>query len=182
MSGFPVAVLRRSGYAFPLLVGAAVLAGCATTPATSPVMTARPGVADRGQVYAEAVAAARQAAASGRLREALWRWRLAEAVSPNRAADARDADAAQARLSVAAEAADQEGARAAKAGHAAEAQSAYTRTLELDPKRADARAYMRTVLAEQVMADVNRLAGSEPKARRKGKAVRPARRARTAKT
>ncbi len=169
---------RRPALAVAVLATGAVLAGCATTPAT-PTATAGPpgaGGADRAGVYAEATAAARRAAAAGRLREALWRWRLAEAVTPDRVATAQEADAAQARLTAAADAAEQEGARAAKDGRAAEARAAYTRTLELDPQRPDARAYMRTVLAAQVISDVDRLAGSEPKTRRKGKATHPAHR------
>lgn len=182
MSGTGGAPARRPRLACGGLAAAAVLAGCATTPVTAPVGPVGQGGADRAQVYARSVAEARQAAASGRLREALWRLRLAEAVAPDRAAAAREADAAQARLTAAADAADQEGARAAKAGRGPAAQAAYARTLELDPRRPDARAYMRSVLAAQVMGDVDRVAGSESKTRRKGKAARPARRGRPAKT
>ncbi len=159
------ATLRPTRAAVAFLAGAAMLAGCATTPASAPLAPLGPaGGGDRARVYAEAVAMAQRAAGAGRLREALWRWRIAEAVAPANAAATREAGLAQSRLAAAAEAAEAEGARAAKAGHSAEAQAAYMRALELDPGQPQAREFMRTLLAAQVMNDVNRLAGSTPKA------------------
>ncbi|MBE7219390.1 MAG: hypothetical protein INR64_13025, partial [Caulobacteraceae bacterium] len=127
----------------------------------------------------EAVAAARQAGGAGRLREALWRWRIAEAVAPDAMAS-REAAAAQARLDAAVQSAEAEGARAASSGRTGEAQAAYMRALELDPGRPQARAFMRDALAAQTMADVGRLAGSTPRASEKrahgGRRVKAARR------
>lgn len=129
---------------------------------------------ERTQAYAQAVAAAQAADQAGKLREAVWLWRVAEAVAPDRTAGARDAAAAETRLAAAAAAAEAEGDAERKAKRPAAARAAYERALDLDPKRVAARDYLRADETGLVLKDVALRAGSTPRAGRKAPAGKAA--------
>ncbi len=131
---------------------------------------ARAAPDERAQTYAKAVAAAQAADQAGQLREALWLWRVAEAVAPDRTAGARDAAAAETRLAAAAAAAEAQGDAERRAKRPAAARMAYERALELDPKRAGAREYLRADETGLVLKDVALRSGSSPRTGRKAAA------------
>ena len=150
-----------------ILLAGSVCAGCAS-PSGPPAPIVAATLVGSG-VYAQSVAAAQQDASQGRLPEALFQLRVAEAVAPDRVKAARDAASAEARLTAAADAAEQAGDRAAKAGQTAVARAAYTRALELDPKRPGPRAYLQAAEARSVTADMSKHSGSGSGRRRSGK-------------
>lgn len=160
------------------LVAVVLISGASATAfgAPSSRVGAKPGPdSSRNTLYAEALASARAAETEGRLREAVWRWRVVEAVAPDRAAASRQAADAQARLSAAAEAAEAQGQAELKANRPGAARAAFERALELDPKREVARAYLRQAEAGVVLKDVAQKAGASPRTGRSRKpAARPA--------
>ena len=155
------AVPRQSGWATAgsLALLCAALAGCATSGASpGPLIAssaAGPPQAERDRVAAEQTDAAHRAAASGRGQEALWRWRVVEAVSRDAAPAQAEIAALQARLSLEASAAAARGAAQRRAHDEAGSTASDIAALQLDPRQPGALEALRQVEATAVLRGVS---------------------------
>lgn len=133
----------------------AALAGCATS--TSPVARLAPAPtpdvlqAERDRTASDQAEAARRAAAAGRLHEALWRWRVVEAVARDPAASRTQAAALQAEVSAQAGADAARGEAARRKHDDPAASSAFLAALQLDSRQPAALAGLRDMETVQAL-------------------------------
>lgn len=140
------------------------LAACASQP-TRPTLSPAPpppdtGQAQRKEVFEQASDAARRLEAEGRLGEALWQWRVAEAVAPSASAAQRPIAALTARIEAEAAQAVREGDRlSARRADRAAARASYEAALRLDPSNTAARRALRRMDREAMLPLVERSPG-----------------------
>jgi hypothetical protein len=135
------------------------LAACATSPtpqgvATAPTPPADVMVAQRERLASQEAEAARKATAAGRLHDALWRWRVVEAVARDPAEARREEAELATRMSAEADREVAKADAAKRARNPGEALAAYQRALALDPKRPAALAYLREAETSAVLRAV----------------------------
>ncbi|MEO6338602.1 MAG: hypothetical protein ABIO39_01070 [Caulobacteraceae bacterium] len=122
----------------PLLL-ALIVAGAGVEAAAQP----SPRALERQRVYQLASDAARQLEVQGRLREAVWQWRIARAVATYPTDAAAAISALDKRIAAGAAAQVAEGDKLRKARSPAAAQAAYEAALRLDPQTQAARRALR---------------------------------------
>ena len=160
---------RSSGVWVLLLLGAG-LAGCASTSTPSGSISGAAG-AERGRAAAQAADSAQRATAAGRLREALWWWRTAEAVAPDPTA-ARSAIATlETRLASEAGAMAARGAEQERAHDERGAYSSYMAALQLQPRQPAALQALQAMETADVLhgVSVEQTAAARSGARRKSR-------------
>jgi peptidoglycan/xylan/chitin deacetylase (PgdA/CDA1 family) len=118
----------------------------------------------RRRIYQESVAAASGLERAGRLREALWKWSVAEAVADD-PAEARSAmDALEGRIGGQVARLTAEGDRQRRKGALSAAQAAYKAALDLDPESRAARGPLRDLDAQAALRTIARSGAGGPPA------------------
>ena len=109
---------------------------------------------ERQRVYQSTSEAARQLEAQGRLREAVWQWRIARAVATYPTDATAAISALEARIAAGAAAQAAEGDRLRKARSNVAAQAAYEAALRLDPQNQPARRALRDMDTRAALAAI----------------------------
>lgn len=164
------------GAAVTLPLGAlcAALAGCATP---APVAAGRlpPPAPDlleteRARTASDQAEAARRAAAEGRLHEALWRWRVVEAVAGDPDSAHAQASSLQAEASAQAAAQAARGEAGRRAHDNAAASAAFQAALQLDPRQPAALAGLREIETAEALRLVSQEQAAARRPRRRARA------------
>ena len=144
---------------------ATLLGACATTPAP-PIADAL--AAERARVRAEQTEAAERAVSNGRLREALWRWRVVEAVADDPTSARQQIARVQGAIAQAAAAEEAKGEAAQSDHDMAAARADLEQALALDPDRVAPMHSLREAETAAVLKDISHEQGAAQTRRRHG--------------
>jgi hypothetical protein len=139
------------------------LCGCETTPPPAPPRPIQLQWSERQTLYVQTCALARRAAAEGRLHEALWRWRIAEALALDPALAVAEEQRVTAEILQKARAFDAEAQDSLRRHDLLAARAAFRSAIALDPNDQAARSYLRDDEIVAILEQVEMQGGDAPR-------------------